>query len=133
MLACSNQYNVTNNRVIEGTSSNIFFVLNDQLCTPNINTCGVLGTMRQTIIALAKKKNIPVVQGDYFLHDIKKASEVFFSNSIFGLLPVASILSDDEEQWFFNQSVLTHQLSIPINTSLQRPIVTSSLFINSEV
>ena len=124
MLACSDESSQHNVRVIEGTSTNLFFVKNAQLFTPEIDTCGVQGTIRQEIIQLTKNMAIKLDQGHYTLEDLKDASEVFLTNSIFGIVPVASITSGNNTQWVYSQQ--THQrisagLSNIINKALNRP------------
>lgn len=77
---------VTNYRgeVIEVTSSNIFFYLNGQLCTPDLSTSGVDGIIRQTI--LAKYPQIKICQTE--LSELKKAQAIFICNSLMGIMPV---------------------------------------------
>ena len=124
MLACSDNSSVLNDRLIEGTSSNLFFVKNGQLFIPEIDTCGVQGTIRQEILHLLEKMSIKFEQGHYPLSMLSDASEVFFTNSIFGIIPVASITLSDETQWFYSltsQQRISARLSKIINKALNRP------------
>ena len=111
--------------VIEGCSSNLFFVLNSKLYTPKIDNCGVLGTMRQAIIDFGYKNPSFSVQEDNFeLHQLEQATEVFFTNSIYGILPVASIshrTKQELQQWFYNERTIIRSLASQFNTQLQRP------------
>ncbi len=111
--------------VIEGCSSNLFFVLNSKLCTPKLNNCGVLGTMRQAIIDFGLENPLFLVQEDNFeLHQLEQATEVFFTNSIYGILPVASIsyrTKEQLQQWFYNERTIIRSLANQFNTQLQRP------------
>ncbi|MCN4144159.1 MAG: aminodeoxychorismate lyase [Thiohalomonas sp.] len=125
MLACSDESSQLRTRVIEATSSNLFFVKNGQLFTPKIDTCGVQGTIRQEIFQLAKKMSIRIEQGHYTLSELSDASDVFFSNSIFGIVPVASITCSDNTQWFYtqqNKQRISTALSSKINKALGRPV-----------
>ena len=125
MLACSDESSQPRTRVIEATSSNLFFVKNGQLFTPKIDTCGVQGTIRQEIFQLAKKMSISIEQGHYTLSELSDASDVFFSNSIFGIVPVASITCSDKTQWFYaqqNKQRISAALSSKINKALGRPV-----------
>lgn len=126
MLACSDESSQLRTRVIEATSSNLFFVKNGQLFTPKIDTCGVQGTIRQEIFQLAKKMSISIEQGHYTLSELSDASDVFFSNSIFGIVPVASITCSDNTQWFYsqqNKQRISAALSSKINKALSRPVL----------
>lgn len=122
MLACSEQLSGFDALMIEGTSSNLFFVLNGQLYTPEIDSCGVSGTIRQAIINLAKQQGIDIFIDHYPLKCLRDATEVFFTNSVFGILPVASI-SIKEEQLRYTQRTISTQLALIINKELQRTIL----------
>lgn len=75
----------------EGTTSNLFFVLNKILCTPSIN-CGILnGITRKIVLDLALKNGIKIKEGEFQKEDISNVSEVFITNSIIELMPVCQI------------------------------------------
>lgn len=78
--------------LIECTMSNIFFVHNGELITPDLSLCGVAGVMRQWILQLdtlccdvSVKRVTPEM--------LKVFDEVFICNSIFGVWPVVSYAS----------------------------------------
>lgn len=74
--------------ITEGATSNVFFIKDDIICTPKIQ-CGLLnGIMRKWII-----KNFKVKEGDFTLEDIKKADEIFITNSLIGVMEVSSFES----------------------------------------
>lgn len=77
--------------VIEGTMSNIFWIFNDQLFTPDLSNCGVEGVTRANILQLAKELQIPVNIGYFDMKELLSAVEIFISNSVFGILPVNEI------------------------------------------
>ena len=81
--------------MIECTMSNIFFVANDKLITPDLSLCGVEGTMRQWILQL---DTLPChVSIERVMPEMLKCvDEVFICNSIFGVWPVISYAS---HQW----------------------------------
>lgn len=75
--------------IIECTMSNIFFVYNDTLITPDLSRCGVSGVMRQWILnqsALPVKTKVCHLSVDH----LKNATELFICNSVFGIWPVIS-------------------------------------------
>lgn len=81
-----------NDMVIEGTRSNIFWARDGRLFTPSLDQCGVTGIMRNYLM-----EHIPdiIETGKSSLENLLKADEVFLCNSVFGIWPVKSILSDN--------------------------------------
>ena len=77
--------------VIEGTMSNLFYMSNNTLCTPDLSGCGVDGIIRNKIIDLASDLNIDVATKKTSLDLLNSAEEVFMSNSIIGVWPVKTI------------------------------------------
>ena len=108
-----------NQHVIEGTMSNVFCVLDDELYTPSLENSGVAGVMRQHVISLAEKNNIPVniieISEQNFLH----MDSVFITNSLIGVWPVIKILVDDQQ---FDFPIAEHVKTIQacLNDSLNK-------------
>lgn len=75
-------------RVIEGTRSNLFLVQQGRLITPDLSRCGVAGLQRQRIIALldVQIREVSVAQ-------LLEADEVFLSNSVIGVWSISSLAS----------------------------------------
>ncbi len=132
MLEFSTADHLQRQTVIEGISSNVFFVREGQLHTPEIRHSGVNGTIRCELLEYAKKRGIQVQTGVYSLQDMMDAEEVFFSNSIFGILPVRQIDYPDYTSHcipnniqsvskYYNQRKLSTLLAQNINQVLQRP------------
>lgn len=77
--------------ITEGSRANIFFLKDNQLWTPALE-CGCLaGITRKVILDLAEKNNIPANEGNFTLYDLYDADEVFFTNSLMGVMPLACI------------------------------------------
>ena len=76
-------------RVIEGTRSNIFIVLENTLLTPSLESAGIKGVMRDLIIELAQLNDIKVIQRQIELTEMIEADEIFVCNSIIGIWPVS--------------------------------------------
>ena len=74
------------NNVIEGTMSNIFYVVDEVLYTPDLSACGVDGIIRQKIIKLND-----VCINKTSLESLMAADEIFICNSIIGVLPIKRI------------------------------------------
>jgi len=73
-------------RVIGATAANVFAVLDGALATPDVSRCGVAGVTRAAIV-----ERLGVVVRDIALAEIRSASEVFLTNAVRGVVPVASI------------------------------------------
>lgn len=78
------------NNVIEATSSNIFFELEDKLITPNLVRCGVAGVIRKRIIDYCQDNNIAVEVRDFKQAELSNIQAMFLCNSIIGVWPVAA-------------------------------------------
>jgi 4-amino-4-deoxychorismate lyase len=85
--------------VIEGTMSNVFCVLDDQLYTPALELCGVRGVVREQIIQLARSQGITVNEIDISLQNFLQMDEIFVSNSLIGVWPVTSIVDQPGGQY----------------------------------
>jgi 4-amino-4-deoxychorismate lyase len=78
-------------RVVGGTSSNVFIVRAAHLETPAITRCGIRGVMRRAVIAAATELALRVTETDLALRDIENADEIFVTNALFGMWPVAQL------------------------------------------
>ena len=86
-LLCDSQQ-----RVIEGTISNVFFVKDGKLVTPGLDQAGVRGVMRDHIMdAIAPPLKIMTSEARVTLADVLAADEVFVCNSVFGVWPVQAL------------------------------------------
>ncbi len=72
-----------------GTMSNLFLVRAGVLCTPDLDTAGVAGVMRARVLRSADKLAIPVHIARYTFADCLQADEVFVTNAVIGIWPVA--------------------------------------------
>jgi 4-amino-4-deoxychorismate lyase len=78
--------------VIEGCMSNLFWITDNVLYTPDLTHAGVEGVVRNAIIELCQLKQLMTVKiGDFTLADVLKADEVFVCNSVVNILPVTNI------------------------------------------
>jgi 4-amino-4-deoxychorismate lyase len=79
--------------IIEGTMSNLFLIVGEQVITPLLTQCGVQGIMRAYIISLLLNENIELVERCVSKQDISDADRIFFTNSVIGLWFVTKINS----------------------------------------
>jgi 4-amino-4-deoxychorismate lyase len=95
----------TNDRVIEGTMSNVFCVQAGRLLTPDLTRCGVRGITRDRVLAAARQAAIEVEETDLYVEDLQQAQELFVSNSLIGIWPVKHFAGRD-----FSLGPLTRRL-----------------------
>jgi branched-chain amino acid aminotransferase len=77
-------------RLSEATGANLFLVHNGELHTPTIE-CILNGITRQTVMELAKKKGIKVVEREIWPDELAKATEVFLTGTAVEVQPVGAI------------------------------------------
>lgn len=78
-------------QLAECTTSNIFFVKNQRLCTPAVD-CGILpGITRGLVIELAEKQDVEVEEGQYAIDQLLQADECFISNTGIEIMSVSRI------------------------------------------
>ena len=80
-------------QLAEGTGANIFLVFNGELHTPTPD-CFLNGLTRQTVIDLAKKRGIRVVERAIMPEELAKADEVFLTGSAAEVTPVGEIIGE---------------------------------------
>lgn len=77
--------------VAEATGDNVFIVLNGRLVTPP-TFLGILeGVTRNTVMDLARKRNIPVEERVFTRYDVFVASEVFLTGTAAEIIPVVKV------------------------------------------
>lgn len=76
--------------VAEGTGANLFMNIDGKLHTPTPD-CFLNGITRQSIMALAKKHQIDIVERHIPYEDLGKATEVFVTGTAAELTPVGEI------------------------------------------
>ncbi len=106
----------TDDNIIEGTMSNIFFAVDNELLTPDLSECGVEGIIRQKIINLSAKNNINLKVQKVSLQLLSSADEVFVCNSLIGIWPVKMIDDYSYKQDKFSKKIrqlLEEENSIP--------------------
>jgi 4-amino-4-deoxychorismate lyase len=74
--------------LIEGTKSNVFAVLNNQLHTPDLSQAGVCGIMRNALLEWFAGQGIQVAVTTISAEELMLATEVFICNSVIGIWPV---------------------------------------------
>ncbi|MEZ5566399.1 MAG: aminodeoxychorismate lyase [Gammaproteobacteria bacterium] len=81
----------TSGRLIGGTSSNVFLVMGDRLLTPALHNSGISGVMRRAVLEVARQHGIGAVEADVRPALIGDATELFVTNALTGIRPVARL------------------------------------------
>lgn len=81
----------TKGSLCEGTISNFFIVKDQTIITPGIREGLLPGVTRDIVIKLARRGKLPVQVGTITEKDLSHASEVFLTNSLFGIMPVTRV------------------------------------------
>ncbi len=84
-----------NGYVAEGTVSNVFFFLDNVLCTPSVD-CGILdGITRRLVLDVASKQGLEVSEGVFTADHVYRSSEVFMTNTTMEVMPVRRVDSTE--------------------------------------
>jgi 4-amino-4-deoxychorismate lyase len=81
----------TSGFVVGGTSSNFFAVHGTKLLTPALQRCGIKGVMRRAVLETARALGVDAEECDISLEASLAADELFVTNALFGIWPVATI------------------------------------------
>jgi branched-chain amino acid aminotransferase len=76
-------------RILEGMTSNFFYVRNEVLCTAGRGV--LIGVTRQTVISLAKRGGIAISLRAIRMNELPTISEAFITSSSRGIVPVVQI------------------------------------------
>ena len=81
-----------NDYITEGGASNIFFINNDCVYTPELSSNILPGITRELLIEKIKENGIRVEEGQYTLNDLINAKSIWLTSSTKGLAQVSEIL-----------------------------------------
>ncbi len=78
--------------VAEGSTSNVFVVIDGQVRTPGLAVGILEGVTRAKVLEICRREAIPVAEVDYLSADeVRSAQEVFITSSTRGILPVTTV------------------------------------------
>jgi 4-amino-4-deoxychorismate lyase len=86
----------TEGELVSATAGNLFTVYDGVLVTPDLRFSGIRGVMREQVIKLAQMERIPIEERALRPDDLLGAHEVFITNAVRGIRPVASL---EERRW----------------------------------
>jgi len=77
--------------VISGTRSNLFWLSDSTLYTPDLKQCGVAGVQRDRVIDWANEQDMPCKIVSIRMPQLLDADEIFLVNSVIGLWPIRKL------------------------------------------
>lgn len=77
-------------RLSEATGANLFLLIDGALHTPTVE-CILNGITRQTVMELARKRGIKVIEREIWPDELAKATEVFLTGTAVEVQPVGAI------------------------------------------
>ncbi len=101
--------------VAEATGANIFFVQDGKLITP-IADCFLNGITRQSVIALAKARQIPVIERHIRPEELDGFTECFLTGTAAEVTPVSEI-----GKWKFKPGKITKALLADFHAEVTKP------------
>jgi D-amino acid aminotransferase len=78
-------------RLLEGTATNVFFVLDGALTTPPLRSPILAGVTRDAVLQLARSLGIESRESSIALNEAANADEAFFTGSTIELLPITQL------------------------------------------
>lgn len=92
--------------VISGTATNVFaWLSHGVLATPSLRLCGVAGIMRRYLLERAQQTGMQLRVATLSLAELMKAQEIFLTNTLIGVWPVATI-----GHWRYTAGPVTRQM-----------------------
>jgi branched-chain amino acid aminotransferase len=72
----------------EGSTTNIFLMVNEELITPSLESGVLPGITREAVLEIARTANIKTLERQVELKELIEAEEAFITNSILELMPL---------------------------------------------
>ena len=94
--------------IAEGIVSNLFFVKDDKIYTPHLDTGILPGITREFVMQLAKEQGYTVEEGWYTFAQLWEASEIWMTNSIQELIPITTLLDAAGHKKLISEGVAGH-------------------------
>ena len=108
--------------LVSGTMTNVFLVHGGRLCTPRVERCGVAGTMRRLVRALAAAAGHGGEECELGESELHASPEVFLTNALIGIRPIRELAGRALEV-----GALTRALQAQLAPLLERGVVPPEL------
>ena len=102
-------------QIAEATGANVFFVMDGEIHTPKPD-CFLDGITRQTVIDLARARQLKVIERAIMPEEMAKASECFLTGSAAEITPVGEI-----DKYRFTPSMITQTLWDDFQALVRKP------------
>jgi branched-chain amino acid aminotransferase len=77
--------------ILEGTATNVFFVIGGALCTESLSGPLLAGVTRDAVLEEAREAGIPVREGRVGREELGRASEAFLTSTTIEILPIRAV------------------------------------------
>jgi 4-amino-4-deoxychorismate lyase len=94
--------------ITEGTVSNVFFIRDNVLKTPSVETGCLPGVTRAFVMELAKEAGMRVEEGCYKWEELLEAEEAFYTNSIQEIVPVGTLIDESGQSMQVGDGIPGH-------------------------
>jgi len=76
--------------IVSATTANLFWAKDGTIHTPTLSAGALAGITRESVIEIANKHFIPLLEGIYEMTDLTDADEIFLTSSGIGVAPVTT-------------------------------------------
>ncbi len=104
--------------IAEASSANMFLVINDELHTPKAD-CFLNGITRQTIIEIAKKENIKVVERHIEPSELDQVQDIFLTGTTVEVTRVNDVTTKDKTKTYHFKP---HRITLALADLYQKEI-----------
>ena len=92
-MGCNEILMHKNGELTEGGASNIFFVKDKTIHTPELSSNILSGITRQQVIKIIKDEKLDFQEGSYSINDLNEASSIWFTSTTKGIVGVEEIVN----------------------------------------
>ena len=92
-MGCNEILMHKNGELTEGGASNIFFVKEKTIHTPELSSNILPGITRHQVIKIIKDKKLDFQEGSYSINDLNEASSIWFTSTTKGIVGVEEIVN----------------------------------------
>ncbi|WP_024851491.1 aminodeoxychorismate lyase [Hydrogenovibrio kuenenii] len=91
---------------VSATQSNLLWICENTVYTPELTSCGVSGTTLPVILDLAKSQGYQVQVDRFHLNVLNQADEILLCNALRGVMPVTKFINKTLERQFSTEKTL---------------------------
>ncbi|CAG9001357.1 MAG: Aminodeoxychorismate lyase [Candidatus Celerinatantimonas neptuna] len=106
-----------NGNIVEASAANIFWRRGRDIFTPELSLAGIHGVMRERLLRLFDEEEFKAFsfhKGRYRLSELRSADEIWLSNSLMPIIPIASFEREKYSDFSFSHYLLEY-LGYPLS------------------